>query len=146
MASNKQREFVKGTTPHRRTESDYLGVLLDAVTLDEWREVVNGALQAAKEGDATARAWLTQYLIGKPGANTPTPLNVVVQQWSGSDPVASRLAQPIIDREMFPSFQTNDEWEDKIRAMVAAELEQKQAIPKAREIPVKVAAPKDSAE
>lgn len=33
---------------HRRTEGDYMSVLLDTVTLEDWRGVVAGALQAAK--------------------------------------------------------------------------------------------------
>ena len=44
-----------------------MGVLLDAVPLEAWREVVSATVAAAKAGDATARAWLAQYLVGMPG-------------------------------------------------------------------------------
>lgn len=47
MAKRKQTEYIQGHATHRRTEGDYMGVLLDAVTLDDWRGVVTGALQAA---------------------------------------------------------------------------------------------------
>lgn len=57
MARQKQAEYIKGTAVHRRTENDYMGVLLDTVSLEDWRDVVNGALQSAKEGDTQARAW-----------------------------------------------------------------------------------------
>lgn len=55
MAKRKQTEYIRGHATHRRTEGDYMGVLLDAVTLDDWRGVVTGALQAAKGGDPQAR-------------------------------------------------------------------------------------------
>lgn len=35
-------ELLKGVGAHRRTESDYMGVMLDAVTLDDWRDVIEG--------------------------------------------------------------------------------------------------------
>jgi hypothetical protein len=106
-----------------------MGVLLDTVSLDDWRDVVAGTLQLAKQGDPQARAWLAQYLVGKPEAKAPTPLTVVVQQWSGTDPVAEKLARPLIDRGRFPSLHENDEWEDGIRAAIAAELAEKLPVP-----------------
>lgn len=51
--------------PRRVIERDYLCALSDAVSLDDWREVVQAALIAAKEGDPRARDWLTRYLIGE---------------------------------------------------------------------------------
>jgi hypothetical protein len=99
-----------------------MGVLLDAVTLDDWRGVVTGALQAAKGGDPQARNWLAQYLVGRPEGKAPTPLNIVVQQLNGLDPLVNRLAKPMIDREKYPSMHTNDAYEAHIRALVATEL------------------------
>jgi len=72
MTRRKQPDFIKGTAAHRRTEGDYLSVLLDTVTLDDWREVVGNTLQAAKDGDAQARSWLAQYLVGKPEIKAQT--------------------------------------------------------------------------
>jgi len=125
MAKRKQQTFIKGTASHRRTEGDYMGVLLDTVTLDDWRDVVAGALNSAKEGDPQARAWLAQYLVGKPETKAPTPLTVVVQQLSGADPVAERLAKPIIDRALYPILHEDDDLEDSILALVVAELSEK---------------------
>jgi len=99
-----------------------MGVLLDAVSLDDWREVVAGALQMAKNGDSAARIWLAQYLVGKPDAKAPSPLTVVVQQWAGNDPVAAQLAEPLIEREKYPALYESDEWENGIRAEIAAEI------------------------
>lgn len=121
--------LIRGTATHRRTESDYMGVLLDTVTLEDWREVIAGTLQLAKQGDPQARAWLGQYLVGKPEAKAPTPLTVVVNQWSGEDPVAERLAKPLIDRALYPSLHANDEWKEGLRAAIAAELTQKLPAP-----------------
>ncbi|HRE19151.1 MAG TPA: hypothetical protein PLW86_19120 [Rhodocyclaceae bacterium] len=121
----KQETFIRGTAAHRRTESDYMGALLETVTLDDWRDVVAGALQAAKGGDPAARAWLGQYLVGKPETKAPSALTVVVQQWSGGDPVAEKLAKPILDRALYPSMHENDEWKEGVKSAIAAELAQK---------------------
>lgn len=125
MGRRKQTEYIKGTSTHRRTEGDYMGVLLDTVTLNDWRSVVNGALQAAKSGDPQARNWLAQYLVGRPEGKAPTPMNIVVQQLSGADPVVEKLAKPAIDRLLYPSAQVNDDLKAHIRALVAVELQTK---------------------
>lgn len=123
MGRRKQTEYIKGTVTHRRTEGDYMGVLLDTVTLNDWRGVVNSALQAAKAGDPQARNWLGQYLIGRPEGKAPTPMNIVVQQLSGADPVVEKLAKPAISRALYPSTHRNDELEAHIKALVAVELQ-----------------------
>jgi hypothetical protein len=134
MAKHKQ-SFIRGAAAHRRTEGDYMAVLLDTVSLDDWRDVVAGTLQLAKQGDAGARAWLAQYLVGKPEAKAPTPLTVVVNQWAGRDQVAERLAKPLIDRERYPALHENDDWEESIRAAIAAELAEKLPAPETAEKP-----------
>ena len=123
--ARRRQSLIRGTGTHRRTESDYMGVLLDAVSLEDWREVVAGALRMAKNGDTAARIWLAQYLVGKSESKAPSPLTVVVQQWAGNDPVAAQLAEPVIDREKYPALYESDEWEDGVRAEIAAELEGK---------------------
>ena len=101
MATKKRTpELIRGTATHRRTEGDYMGVLLDTVTLDDWRDVVQGELQEAKSGDPQARTWLAQYLIGRPESKAPTALNVIVNQLTGNDLVVNRLA----DKLTAPSF------------------------------------------
>jgi hypothetical protein len=89
----KDAELIRGRVAHRRTEGDYMGVLLGAVTLEDWRDVVNGAKTAAKAGDPQARAWLAQYLMGRPEGKAPTPLNIVVQQLNGSDPLVEKTGE-----------------------------------------------------
>jgi hypothetical protein len=118
----RHKKLIQGTFTHRRTESDYMGVLLDAVTLDDWREVVSQAVQDAKAGDKTARDWLARYLVGAPKGNAPTPMTVVVQQISGADPLAERLAKPHIDRAQYPSLHAGDDWKDAMRTAIQEEL------------------------
>jgi hypothetical protein len=62
MARERQ-SYIKGTFTHRRTEADYMGVLLDAVPLEEWREVVSATLAAAKAGDPTAMRLCIERLV-----------------------------------------------------------------------------------
>ena len=123
MARKKQPELIRGHAAHRRTEGDYMGVLLDAVTLEDWRDVVNGTKAAAKAGDPQARAWLAQYLIGKPAGSAPTPLTVVVQQLNGADPLIDRLTREALHSAKFPDLDQG--LKDGIRALVAAELAEK---------------------
>ena len=80
---------------------------------------------SAKQSDAQARSWLAQYLVGKPSGKAPTPLNIVVQQLNGDSPLINRLAKPVLDRYKYPSLHEDDAWEDKIKALVAAELAEK---------------------
>ena len=123
MARKKQPELIRGHAAHRRTEGDYMGVLLEAVTLDDWRAVVNNAKTRASDGDPQARAWLAQYLMGKPAGSAPTPLTVVVQQLNGADPLIDKLAQKVVHSVKFPDSEGG--WKDGIKALVAAELAEK---------------------
>lgn len=126
MATKKQAPTLfKGTASHRRTESDYMGALLDEITMEDWRDVVKGALQEAKAGDAQARNWLGQYLMGRPEAKAPTALTVVVNQLNGVDPVVDKLAKRTIDTHQFPSLHAHDNQNDYIKAQFARELNQK---------------------
>lgn len=102
-----------------------MGVLLDTVSLEDWRGVVISALQAAKSGDPQARNWLAQYLIGRPEGRAPSPLSVVVNQLNGADPLVNQIAEPFIEREKFPILHANDAQEAYIRGQVAAELQKK---------------------
>lgn len=126
MATKKRTpELMRGTATHRRTEGDYMGVLLDAVTLDDWRDVVKGALQEAKGGDPQARTWLAQYLVGKPEAKAPAAMTVVVNQLNGIDPLIDKLAKRTIDSALYPVLHENDGYKDTIKAQFKAELNEK---------------------
>jgi hypothetical protein len=102
-----------------------MATLLDTVTMEDWQDVVSHALLSAKQGDAQARAWLAQYLVGKPAGKAPTPLTVVVQQLNNDSPLVNKLARPIIDQYKYPGLHTNDDWEARIKAVIATELTDK---------------------
>lgn len=125
MAKRKQQSLIKGTAKHHRTEGDYMAALLDTVTLEDWQDVISSTLASAKQGDAQARAWLAQYLVGKPTGKAPTPLTVIVQQLSGDNPLVNRLAKPVLEQYKYPSLHENDGWQDQIKALIAAELAEK---------------------
>jgi hypothetical protein len=122
MARKKRLNYVRGAFTHRRTESDYMATLLDAVTLEDWREIVNSTVAAAKGGDTSARTFLAQYLVGRPDLKAPAPVTVVVQQLSGCDPLVEKLAKPHIDRIEYPSMHENDDLKDAVKGFVAEEL------------------------
>lgn len=123
MARRKRQTYIKGPFTHRRTESDYMGALLDVVTLEDWREIVASTAAAAKSGDTSARTFLAQYLVGRPELKAPAPVTVVVQQLSGRDPVVEKLAKPHIDRLEYPALHSDDDMKDAVKALVAGELQ-----------------------
>lgn len=128
---NKPQDLIPGQGAHRRTEANYMNVLLETVTLEDWRAVVAMALAAAKAGDAGARAWLGAFLMGKAEHTAPSPLTVVVEQWSGNDPLVAKLAQPLITRAQYPHLDQQDAAKEHIRDLVAAELRDKLSVPEA---------------
>ncbi len=73
--------------PRRDTERTYIAALSEACPPDTWREIVARAVADAKAGDATARAWLGGYLVGRPGADAITLHALAVEDAAGSDPV-----------------------------------------------------------
>jgi hypothetical protein len=52
--------------PRRDIEANYLAVLGEAVPIETWGAIVTKAVDQALDGDAQARTWLSNYLIGKP--------------------------------------------------------------------------------
>lgn len=61
--------FVKGYSggpgrPKKEREIRFYEVTLSAVSLDTWKEIVRKASDQARRGDAQARKWLGDYLVG----------------------------------------------------------------------------------
>ncbi len=50
--------------PRRLIELDYIAAAADAVSLEDWNQIVRAAVYLAKCGDFRARAWLAAYLTG----------------------------------------------------------------------------------
>jgi len=113
--------MLRGRAAHRRTQSDYMGTLLDRVTLATWGDVIDATVAKAKQGDAQARAFLAAYLVGKPAHDAPEPLTVTAARISGDDALVAKLAEPIADRLNYGSNGYRDT-RDEVREAVAAEL------------------------
>lgn len=50
--------------PSRAVEMTYLAKLSDRISIDDWTAIVDRAIEDARNGDAQARRWLSQYLLG----------------------------------------------------------------------------------
>lgn len=108
--------MLRGHAKHRRTQSDYMGALLDRVTLETWGDVIDATVTRAKDGDAQARAFLAAYLVGKPAHAAPEPLAVTAARISGDDALADKLTKDATDWRM------DDDEKEAIREAIATEL------------------------
>lgn len=81
--------------PRRQTEAAYLVALSEAVTLDDWRAIVATAVIEAKSGDAAARKWLSDYLLGvsPPAAERPTLARAHAIEAAGTDEVEDEIEE-----------------------------------------------------
>lgn len=67
--------FVKGQSgnpngrPKKARETRYYEILVSTVTFEQWKRIVDKARQQAERGDATARKWLADYIVGSPEQN-----------------------------------------------------------------------------
>lgn len=52
--------------PRREVEIEYLNKTIESVSLSDWQLIVSKAVEDAKRGDAQARIWLGNYVVGKP--------------------------------------------------------------------------------
>ena len=52
--------------PPRSREEKFMGIMLNTVTFKDWREIVEKAVSQAKHGNANARKFLADYLLGPP--------------------------------------------------------------------------------
>jgi hypothetical protein len=65
-------QFKKGVSgnpkgrPKKEREERYYEITMSACTFADWKAIVKRAVMDAKRGDATARKWLSDYLIGSP--------------------------------------------------------------------------------
>lgn len=72
MTRDENGRFLKGVTgnpkgrPKVEREIQYYRILQTAVSLADWEAIVQKAVEQAKRGDAVARKWLADYLIGPP--------------------------------------------------------------------------------
>lgn len=81
--------FAKGNgggpgRPRREREVEYYRIMETEVTPSDWRAIVSKATDQAKRGDAVARKWLSDYLMGQPvqkhehGGEDGSPIEIIV--------------------------------------------------------------------
>jgi len=63
--------FVKGYNggpgrPPKAREKRYYEITISTCTYKQWTAIIKKAVEQALEGDATARKWLSDYLVGSP--------------------------------------------------------------------------------
>lgn len=89
--------FAKGHSgnpngrPPKKRELRYYEITVSACTYADWKRVVQKAVQQAIRGDAVARKWLADYLVGMPEQNVnvngaiPLITEVIFRGPSGDD-------------------------------------------------------------
>lgn len=96
MVRDKKGRFVKGHEsitpgrPKKSREERYLEILISTVTEQDWQAIIMRAVADAKRGDATARKWLADYIIGPP---------VERKEISGADGNALRIEIVDVDSQ-----------------------------------------------
>ena len=128
-ASISSQRFIKGGAsgpgrPKRtgkavRSRSDYLVRLHDKMPMSQWDKILDTAIAQAIGGDAEARRFLAQYLIGKP-----------VQAVEISGPGGSSLSLGLIlmaIREVAPDPAMQERIADRLQNLMSAQ--QHKALP-----------------
>lgn len=87
-------QFAEGNTfgkgrPKRETERDYLIALREICTIDDWKEIMKRAVEDAKKGDARARQFLANYMIGT--RQEGVFMAIAVEEEMGIDPVEDEV-------------------------------------------------------
>ena len=77
--------------PRRCVEDDYLATLSDEISIETWRQIVQSAAQAAKQGDHRAREWLSRYLLPTPAKENRALQQITVAELAGLDRIAESV-------------------------------------------------------
>lgn len=75
--------FVKGNgggpgRPKRVREERYYEITTNTCTFKDWEDIVKKAVSQAKRGDAVARKWLSDFLVGVPEQPISGALRIIV--------------------------------------------------------------------
>jgi hypothetical protein len=120
--------FVKGCKggPGRKpvmVERTYLAKMIHVVTADDWEAITERAVADAKRGDATAREWLSKYLLGQPQKAAPANAEALAATFdnSGADEVTEAMLRDTCERFRFKAGR-DQALVDALRASVAEQL------------------------
>lgn len=66
---NKKGQYAKGNPggpgrPKKEREREYLDATVSCISIAQWKRIVKRAADDAENGDAVARRWLGDYLLG----------------------------------------------------------------------------------
>lgn len=114
----------------RATERDYVAVLADKITPAVWAEVVQAAIDAARAGDAKARAWVAEMIL-PPAADRMTLSDLARREALGvtaEDEVAAR-----IEFTHTPFLARRPGVDDPLELAEAKRIEQAEAVAEAAE-------------
>lgn len=90
--------------PKAAVEVEYMNILKQGVTADDFRKIVNTAVSRAMAGDAKAREWIGNYTLGKPlttialQAADQVLLNQLLQQFEARGMSASALFEIMLQQ------------------------------------------------
>lgn len=65
-------------------KKEYLDILAETVTATAWRAIVTRAITDAKKGNAAARKWIADYLLGHPIARVEAEIKttaLTLEEW-----------------------------------------------------------------
>lgn len=90
MTRDENGKFAKGNPggpgrPKKEREIKYYELTLSVVSLTDWKEIVDKAVSQAKRGDAVARKWLADYLMGEPEKNVNLKSDIIDVVLIGND-------------------------------------------------------------
>lgn len=113
MSRDKNGQFIKGNPggpgrPSRPTEAAYLNVLMNACTIDDFKEICERAVSDAKDGEAKARDWVGRHLIGNVKADAPTPMTIQQLSLSDIDPVYLERARSLLQGRALMNLDFNE--------------------------------------
>jgi hypothetical protein len=105
MTSNDRDEkgrFCAGTPggpgrPPRPAEEKYLRTMTRVVKLKDWRAICERARADALAGDARARAWLSDYLLGKPNQRVPLDVRIEASHQEQEERVRATLSSASVE-------------------------------------------------
>ena len=97
---DKQGRFTKnnGGGPGRPRTAEYLKVMTEEVTPEDWRQITAKAKWQAKRGNKDARKWLSDYVLGLPLQRSEiTGSGTMLVEWIQVNQAGNDSSQPVQD-------------------------------------------------
>ena len=90
MTRDEKGRFVKGNSggpgrPPKEREERYYEITMTACTYKDWEAIIKKAIEQAKRGDAIARKWLSDFLVGTPDQNVNLRSSIIVNWDADND-------------------------------------------------------------